>query len=185
MNGPPNVSSAGATEPSATVAPTVPTRHDEERGTPPRRRLVAGAAVFAGGWIATLVAVSAVRASSLPSSVTALVLFVGPKLGVLAAIGILGKPGFAYLKTLIFGYLTPAHDVGAARHRVGVAMFVVAMVAGFFEPYGLVHPRAAAAGLRYSLAIDLLLVASVFVLGGNFWSKVRALFVREARACFP
>jgi hypothetical protein len=28
-------------------------------------------------------------------------------------------------------------------------------------------------------------LASLFVLGGDFWDKLRALFVREARAVFP
>ena len=27
-----------------------------------------------------------------------------------------------------------------------------------------------------------MLIASIFVLGGNFWGKIRALFVRTARA---
>jgi len=31
----------------------------------------------------------------------------------------------------------------------------------------------------------VLLVASLFVLGGDFWDKLRALFVHEARVQFP
>ena len=43
------------------------------------------------------------------------------------------------------------------------------------------------AGLRLwlNLGLDLTLVISLFVLGGDFWDKVRALFVHEARAVFP
>jgi len=157
----------------------------EDAPAPPRSRLVAGAGMFAIGWIATLAALSIVRASPLPSSIAAIVLFVGPKIGVIAAIAILGKPGFAYLKKLVFGYLKPAAEVSPARHRVGIVMFVGAMLFSFLEPYGLFHPGSAAPGIRYSLAVDLLLVASVFILGGNFWDKIRALFIREAKACFP
>jgi hypothetical protein len=40
-------------------------------------------------------------------------------------------------------------------------------------------------GLRFSLAVDLLLLASILVVGGDFWDKIRALFIREAQAQFP
>jgi hypothetical protein len=32
---------------------------------------------------------------------------------------------------------------------------------------------------------DLLLIVSLFILGGDFWDKLRALFVRDAKAVFP
>jgi hypothetical protein len=32
---------------------------------------------------------------------------------------------------------------------------------------------------------DVMLIASLFVLGGRFWDKIRALFVREATVAFP
>ncbi len=31
----------------------------------------------------------------------------------------------------------------------------------------------------------MLQIASLFVLGGDFWDKLRALFVRNAKAVFP
>jgi hypothetical protein len=34
------------------------------------------------------------------------------------------------------------------------------------------------------IAADLVFVASFFVLGGEFWEKLRALFVHGARAVF-
>jgi hypothetical protein len=156
-----------------TVAPT------------PKGRLVAGASVFALGWIATLVMVPVITAGALPSYIVLIVVFVGPKIGVAAAIAIMGKPGFVYLKQLIFGYLNPPADVGPARHRVGIVMFVAAMLFGWLEPYGFFLPGFAAAGIRQSLAVDGLLVASLFVLGGNFWDKIRALFIRDATVRFP
>src|SRR5262245_40328320 len=97
---------------------------DTSVAPPPKGRLIAGATVFALGWIVTLASVPLITASSLPSSIVPVVVFVGPKFGVLAAIAILGKPGFAYLKQLVFGYLKPTTDVSPARHRIGVLMFV-------------------------------------------------------------
>ena len=32
---------------------------------------------------------------------------------------------------------------------------------------------------------DIILLLSLFVLGGNFWDKLRALFIRDAKVVFP
>jgi hypothetical protein len=99
----------------------------------------------------------------------------------------MGKAGFQQLKRTVFGYvssITPSMDaeVGPWRHRVGIVMFFVPLVSAFLEPYvDTIWP-----GLRPNLwqlqALgDLMLIASFFVLGGNFWEKVRALFIRKAR----
>ncbi len=158
---------------------------DEAVAAPTKGRLVAGAAAFVCGWIVTLASVPLITASSLPTSLVPIVVFVLPKVGVLTAVAILGKPGFAYLKTLVFGRLKPTGDVGPTRHRVGIVMFGAAMVLGFLEPYGFFLPDLPARGVRLAMAIDLLLLVSLFVLGGNFWDKIRALFVREAQVSFP
>ena len=39
--------------------------------------------------------------------------------------------------------------------------------------------------LPYAIGGDFLLVASLFVLGGNFWDKIRSLFVYDAEVRFP
>jgi hypothetical protein len=36
-----------------------------------------------------------------------------------------------------------------------------------------------------NLALDCATLTSLFVLGGDFWDKLRALFLYEARAVFP
>jgi hypothetical protein len=47
----------------------------------------------------------------------------------------------------------------------------------------------AAAGLLLrvlvNVGLDLITLASLFLLGGDFWDKVRALFLHNARAVFP
>ena len=142
-----------------------------------------GGAVFVLGWVVTLVTVSR---ASVPASVSAVIVFVGPKLGVLVAIAILGKPGFRYLKRLVLGYLKPPAEVSTARYRLGIVMFVSANVLGSIEPYfGLFTADNTSPNFRYALGGDLLLLASIFVLGGDFWDKIRALFIREAKAVFP
>ncbi|HEY7185226.1 MAG TPA: hypothetical protein VH436_01695 [Vicinamibacterales bacterium] len=162
----------------------------EAAAPPPKGRIVAGVGVFALSWIVTLAIVPIITASSLSTSaaatVSGIVVFVGPKLGVLAAIAILGKPGFTYLKRKAFGYLKPPAEVSPVRYRIGIVMFVAAMLFGLLERYlGFFIPGEVAREIRYSLAIDLLLLASILVLGGDFWDKIRALFIREAKARFP
>jgi len=36
-----------------------------------------------------------------------------------------------------------------------------------------------------NLGLELITLASLFVLGGEFWDKVRALFLHDARAVLP
>jgi hypothetical protein len=39
--------------------------------------------------------------------------------------------------------------------------------------------------LAFAVSGDVLMLVSLFVLGGDFWDKLRALFVHGARAVFP
>jgi hypothetical protein len=163
---------------------------DEIAAPPPMGRIVAGVGVFVLGWVVTLSIVPIITASPLSTSaqatVSGIVVFVGPKIGVLAAIAILGKPGFNYLKRKVFGFLKPPAEVGPVRYRIGIVMFVAAMLFGLMERYvGYFMANAIAPEIRSSIAIDVLLVASILVLGGDFWDKIRALFIREAKAQFP
>ena len=101
----------------------------------------------------------------------------------------MGKSGFALIKARALALLRkhgPPSEVGRARYTVGLVMFCVPLVFGWLSPYavelipGLPHPSPALA-----LAGDLLLLASLFVLGGHFWDKVRSLFVYDAEVRFP
>jgi len=65
-------------------------------------------------------------------------------------------------------------------------MFVAAMMIGFLERYlGFFVSGGVAREICYSLANDILLLGSMLVLGGDFWDKIRALFIREAKVTFP
>ncbi|EJM85308.1 transporter suffix domain-containing protein [Pseudomonas sp. GM60] len=139
-----------------------------------------------GSWL--LVPIMA--ATDMPGSkIAALtgVLFISNKVLLIIVIAVMGKAGFQQLKSTVFGYvskLAPATDteVGPWRHRIGVVMFCLPLISAFLEPYvDSIWP-----GLRPNIwqlqALgDLMLIGSFFVLGGNFWEKVRALFIRTAR----
>lgn len=118
-------------------------------------------------------------------------LFIVNKVLLLLVIAVMGKAGFQELKQRLFRHIsdfTTSTDVevSSARHRIGTVMFCLPLICSFLEPY----VDAVAPGLRpnswaLQLIGDVLLIGSFFVLGGNFWEKFRALFVRKARVLYP
>jgi hypothetical protein len=60
-------------------------------------------------------------------------------------------------------------------------MFLLSILFGWLAPYG-PHFVPGYEGQRFlvNLIGDLLLISSLFVLGGEFWDKLRALFIHGA-----
>jgi hypothetical protein len=108
-----------------------------------------------------------------------------PEAFTLAAIAIIGKQGYDLIKDRIFQFLKkhgPPDRVSLARYRIGLIMFLLPVVFGWLGPYGAHHvPGYETHRFVISLIGDVMLVASMFVLGGDFWDKVRALFSYQAR----
>ncbi|MBO9102035.1 MULTISPECIES: transporter suffix domain-containing protein [unclassified Rhizobium] len=112
-------------------------------------------------------------------------IFIVNKLLMILMIAVMGKPGFVELKRIIGQYLpnmSPDVVVGPIRYGIGLFMFFLPIVSGMLEPYvDTIWPGLRPNIWELQLAEDVMLIVSVFVLGGNFWEKVRALFVRSAR----
>jgi hypothetical protein len=108
-----------------------------------------------------------------------------PELFSIIAIAIMGKPGFQQLKSIFFGFMKihgPAEKVSITRYRIGLIMFVLPVAIGWLAPYGPdqilgYEPQ----GLTLNIVFDLMFFSSFFVLGGEFWDKLQALFVYEAK----
>jgi hypothetical protein len=159
---------------------------------PSRGRLLLGAGVLIFGWLCPLF-VPLVLATSLGSewktTLSGLLLLGIPELFTLAAVAILGKPGFAYLKGSLYRWLrrlAPPDAVGLTRYRAGLVMFLLPLLFAWISAYvpNLIpgfadHPTA------FAITGDLMFLASLLVLGGNFWDKIRSLFVHGATARFP
>ena len=134
--------------------------------------------------LAAVIGLPASRIATLAGTI-----FIANKLLLLAVIGVMGKAGFQQLKGMVFGYagkLAPEAIVSTTRYQIGLVMFCLPLISGWLEPY----VDALAPGLRpnlwqLQLLGDLMFVTSFFVLGGNFWAKVRALFVRTAVVADP
>lgn len=156
---------------------------------PSRVRFRIGVALFLAGLLSPVL-VPAVNALDLPvewkATLSGLLMIGIPDLLWVIAAAVMGKAGFEDLKSWAFGllkrYALPA-SVGPVRYRVGLAMFSGPLLFGWLAPYArYVAPAIDIQSLPLIAAGDLLLLASLFVLGGEFWEKLRALFTHGASA---
>jgi len=145
-------------------------------------RFYLGAAILVGaeaGWLLIPIA-SAVGWSTPQIGGLSGGIFIVNKLCLVTAIAVLGKPGFNHLKRLLFGVLRklgPPQQVGSRRYRLGLILIMVPVLMTWAEPYAKVILGAASSyGLLEGLPLEMLLLIGLFLLGGEFWDKVRALF---------
>ena len=164
-------------------------------GTKPNQtpwRLRLGLILFVVGFLSPLL-IPLVTASELPTKWKAVIsgaLAVGiPELFSIVAIAIMGKPGYNYIKSRFFVFLKkhgPPDKVSPIRYRIGLVMFALPILFGWLAPYvPTVIPGYDLQGLIVNIIGDTMLISSFFVLGGDFWDKIRSLFVYGASAKFP
>ena len=101
----------------------------------------------------------------------------------LLAIAILGKDGFNYLNEKVFAVLrraAPSAKVSRARYNTGLAILAILFIYGSFVWYAPhLVPTYSENRIPLNLAADFMFVVSLFVLGGDFWDKFRAVFVYD------
>src|SRR5262245_33428194 len=82
--------------------------------------------------------------------------------------------------------LKPAGGVGKRRYELGLYMLVgptlYAWIASYVPSW---LPEDYVLRVLVNVGLDLITLASLFVLGGDFWDKVRALFIHDARVVLP
>ena len=147
-----------------------------------------GVVIFVTGFASPLL-IPVVTASGLSTqwkTILSGALAVGiPEVFSIAAVAIMGKRGFDIIKERFFSFIRkhgPPERVGRTRYRIGLVMFALPLLLGWSTPYLLHHiPGYETHRLLVGIVGDVLLIASLFVLGGEFWDKVRALFIRDAR----
>ena len=154
-------------------------------------RLRLGLTILIVGWLSPVLIPFIIRTSLATEWKTILsgLLTVGiPEVFTVAAIALMGKSGYELIKERIFSFLKkhgPPDRVSPARYRVGLTMFMLPVLFGWLGPYGAHHiPGYETNRYVVSLIVDLMFVVSLFVLGGDFWDKIRALFIRSAKTQF-
>jgi hypothetical protein len=112
-----------------------------------------------------------------------------PEIFSVISIIILGKSGFNYIKSKAFAFfkkVAPQAEVSRMRYRVGLFMLLLHVIYAnitFYAPdiiLGYSESR-----VTMNLIADFLFIVTLFVLGGDFWEKLRALFIYDAKATLP
>jgi hypothetical protein len=141
------------------------------------------------GWVILLPVMPLLGFSAAAIATFSGVMVVVAEILMVAGAAIAGKDGFAYIKSRVFGFLKaygPPQTVGRTRYTIGLIMFVVPILYGWVSPYaehfvGDLESH----GLTLAIAGDVLLLSSLMVLGGDFWDKLRSLFIHSAHAVIP
>jgi hypothetical protein len=121
------------------------------------------------------------------SIVSGVLAFGLPELLMLLAVAIMGKEGYAYIKSKVSKYLrrfAPPDEVGPLRYRIGLLLLGIPFVFGILQPYLIYNFEFFKSfPLWVHATLDMTLIIAFFVLGGDFWDKFRALFQHRAKIC--
>ena len=154
-------------------------------------RLKLGAVLFGLSILLPVAGVPLVALFDFSTSVTATVtggLLVSAEVMGLLAVAVMGKSGYALIKKKVLGFIKhygPPKKVSRLRYRIGLVMFCTPIVFGWVSIYTAQWiPGFGSNPLFYALVGDLMLISSLFVLGGDFWDKVRSLFIHDAEVRF-
>ena len=106
-----------------------------------------------------------------------------------SSIAILGKDSYLWIKYQfhhVYRKITRSQEVSRTRYNIGLVMFVFPFIPNYiisFTPH--LVPTSMTTHYVVVITADLIFLLSLFVLGGDFWDKLRALFVYSSRAQFP
>ena len=114
-------------------------------------------------------------------------MLVAAEVMLLVAAAIAGKEGFAYIKSRVFGFLKqygPPREVSRTRYTIGLVIFSIPLIYGWLGPYIEKALELEFDWFFYAI-LDIAFVVSLFVLGGEFWDKIRALFSHGTKVMTP
>ena len=108
----------------------------------------------------------------------------GPEVLCIAAVALLGKETFQYLAhraKLAFRRAVVDKPASKTRYYVGLAIILLSWLPAYIYAYAPAVLPGGNARIYILAAMDLAFVASVFLMGGEFWEKVRRIFVYEGK----
>lgn len=154
-----------------------------------KKKIVIGSIVFILGQISPLILIPFVLSLDLSSgwttALSGLLMFGFPELAILASIAIMGKDGFEFIKGKVFGYfkkIAPLDTVSKTRYKIGLVMFIIPVLMAWLLPYFFdLIPFYIEYKLIINILGDSVLIISLFVLGGDFWDKLRSMFIQEIK----
>jgi len=107
----------------------------------------------------------------------------------ISSVAILGKPSYLYIKSIfrhhVARMIKPYH-ANRIRYNIGLFLFCLPVIPTYILAYAPqffsdnFYPR-----LILNISLDVVFITSLFVLGGDFWDKLKALFSFSAKVSFP
>ena len=167
-------------------------KRNQTESLPPKGKLVTAGIIFVGGFLSPLlipIVTSSGLSAGWKAALSGLLALGIPELFMIIAVTVAGKDGFNYIKSKVFGFLKkhgPADTVSKTRYRIGLVLFFIPIIVGWLLPY-FTHLIPSYEENRNIISVvgDVVLITSLFVLGGDFWDKLRSLFVYGAKVIFP
>ncbi len=148
-----------------------------------KSRMVVGTIVFIVGFMAPLLIPLVTRSElsvAWKTTLSGLLMAGIPELFMIITAGILGKEGYQYLKSKVMLFLKkhgPPQIVSRSRYKFGLVLFSIPLLLALLFPYLEHHfSQLEGAAMYIHVGGDILLLISLFVLGGEFWDKIGALF---------
>jgi hypothetical protein len=106
----------------------------------------------------------------------------GPEVLCLVAVALLGKQTFQYLTHMTKRVLRRTfvdRPVSRTRYYVGLAIVLLSWLPAYLYAYLPAAMPGESLRIYILAATDLAFVVSVFLMGGEFWEKVRRIFIYE------
>ena len=106
----------------------------------------------------------------------------------IGSVAILGKSSYAWINYKMHYFyhkVAKPHQITPLRYNIGLVMFILPFLPNYmisFMPH--LIPITLQARYITIVASDVVFLSSLFVLGGDFWDKLRALFIYRAKARF-
>jgi len=106
----------------------------------------------------------------------------------ITSVAILGKSSYNWINYkmhYIYHHVAKPHQITQLRYNIGLVLFILPFLPNYMISF-MPHLFAIDINTRYLIIIisDVTFIASLFVLGGDFWDKLRALFMYKAKARF-
>jgi len=158
-----------------------------------KRRLILGGTIFIGGVITPLLiplVISSDLSDEMKTFLSGALALGIPEVGMLMAVMVLGKAGFAHLKKILMQFLkstfVPPQKVSRIRYRIGLFVIIIPVLLAWIGPYLSEYiPDWSHINIIVAIGGDILFMLGLFILGGEFWDKLHALFRYDATVMIP
>ena len=153
-----------------------------------KNKLIIGSVLFVLGFFSPLLIPNVLASdwsTATKTLISGLLAFGIPEVFILIAIAIMGKKGYEYIKMKVGKYLKPylpMDQVSQARYNFGLVLFSIPLIAGLLQPYlAFFSSFFKEIPLWFHIGLDVMFVIAIFILGGDFWDKLRGLFQYDVK----